>query len=585
MATIYLEIDDEITSAIGRIRAVRDGEVVIVVPPGSRIATSRINFKLLAREATGRRLNMVAVSDEPQVRALAISAGLPAYDSIPAAEQALAGFREQDRRLAERLGRQTEPEVAPGPVGGVRSAGNVRSASGVGRVPSASEATQILDSGDLRAAAVGRAVDQAVAPAAAPATATVAERFGRRSRVGVTPVVFAVALLVLLALVGYGAYAFLPTATIRLVPRATVLRPAPVAVTADPSVAVSDVATGVVPAEVIEIPLSVQGEFTATGLQVREVRAQGSVRFRSENTLNDVPLPQGTIISTPDGVDFETTAPATVPRADFATSTPGTVDVPVRASRPGTRGNVAAGAISGVPPSLAGQLVSVRNPDPTDGGRSIQESVVTQADFDAALITLDGQLEAALASALSQPSTTPRGLTLFFSSAQTGDAQPVPSGPEVVGVVQPTFSVTLASMGTVSAVNEELVDQLAAERLRQVLPFGQQIVGDQVETTHTPGEVQATRIIYSVQASASIYSQPDSGAIVAAVLGKPVPQAKQILAPYGMVEIAVWPDFIDRLPDQAARISLTIVSPVASPGSSPSPGPSRNPSPPAGPSG
>src|SRR6187551_3035841 len=106
MTTCYLEVDDEITGAIARLRAVRDGEAVIVVPPGSRIATSRINFKLLAREGNERRLNVVAVSDDPAVRALAIAAGLPAYDTVPAAEKALASFREQDRKLAERLGRE-----------------------------------------------------------------------------------------------------------------------------------------------------------------------------------------------------------------------------------------------------------------------------------------------------------------------------------------------------------------------------------------------------------------------------------------------------------------------------------------------
>ncbi|HUR16378.1 MAG TPA: hypothetical protein VMZ33_03765, partial [Candidatus Limnocylindrales bacterium] len=98
MSLLYLELDDEITGAIARLRAVTDGGAVMVVPAGSRIATSRINFKLLAKEAADRRLNVVAVSDEPSVRALAISAGLPAYDTVANGEHALATFREQDRR-------------------------------------------------------------------------------------------------------------------------------------------------------------------------------------------------------------------------------------------------------------------------------------------------------------------------------------------------------------------------------------------------------------------------------------------------------------------------------------------------------
>src|SRR5262245_51126807 len=124
MTTCYLEADDEITGAIARLRNVRDGEAVIVVPHGSRIATSRINFKLLAREANERRLNVVAVSDEPAVRAMSTSAGLPAYDSMPAAEKALANFREQDRKLAERLGRQPTDSERTAVTAGAAAAAN-----------------------------------------------------------------------------------------------------------------------------------------------------------------------------------------------------------------------------------------------------------------------------------------------------------------------------------------------------------------------------------------------------------------------------------------------------------------------------
>ena len=53
MAVVYIDVDDEITSVAARIRRLPDARVALVVPPGSRIATSRINFRLLAREAAG----------------------------------------------------------------------------------------------------------------------------------------------------------------------------------------------------------------------------------------------------------------------------------------------------------------------------------------------------------------------------------------------------------------------------------------------------------------------------------------------------------------------------------------------------
>ena len=48
---LYVDVDDEITSAAARIRRSEGSRVVLVFPYGSKVATSRINFRLLAREA------------------------------------------------------------------------------------------------------------------------------------------------------------------------------------------------------------------------------------------------------------------------------------------------------------------------------------------------------------------------------------------------------------------------------------------------------------------------------------------------------------------------------------------------------
>jgi hypothetical protein len=80
--TIYLDVDDEITSAAARIRGSQVTKVALVVPYGSRIATSRMNFRLLAREAlvNNRRLSIVAA--DAATRSLAASAGLPVYSNV-----------------------------------------------------------------------------------------------------------------------------------------------------------------------------------------------------------------------------------------------------------------------------------------------------------------------------------------------------------------------------------------------------------------------------------------------------------------------------------------------------------------------
>src|SRR5580765_8016930 len=88
--TVYPDVDDEITSAASRIRSSESTKVALVVPYGSRIATSRMNFRLLSREAVISNRRLSIVSGDAAVRSLAASAGLPVFGTVPEYEAALA---------------------------------------------------------------------------------------------------------------------------------------------------------------------------------------------------------------------------------------------------------------------------------------------------------------------------------------------------------------------------------------------------------------------------------------------------------------------------------------------------------------
>src|ERR1700675_2347111 len=93
---IYLEIDDEITSAATRIRGSDALRIAVVLPYGSRVATSRINFRLLSRDALTHDKRLSIVSGDAATRALAASAGLPVFGSVAEYESSRVG-REDDR--------------------------------------------------------------------------------------------------------------------------------------------------------------------------------------------------------------------------------------------------------------------------------------------------------------------------------------------------------------------------------------------------------------------------------------------------------------------------------------------------------
>src|SRR6476660_3856427 len=87
MRVSYLDVQDEITDAVTRLRSANDKRVILVLPPGSRIGTSRINFRLLLREAQQHGVALDVVSGEPGVRALAASAGARTFGSVGEAEK------------------------------------------------------------------------------------------------------------------------------------------------------------------------------------------------------------------------------------------------------------------------------------------------------------------------------------------------------------------------------------------------------------------------------------------------------------------------------------------------------------------
>jgi hypothetical protein len=566
VAVVYLEPEDEITGAVARLRALPAGNVVLVLPPGSRIATSRINFRLLGREARQRNLRLATVSDEPAVRAISIAAAVPAYDSVDAAETALGTVEAAPE--PDTPGTAVVPVVLTAPQPAVERS----TVPPLTVTPSPSPAVMPDQSMEQTAEYVrppragGRLAVEPPLYNVADISEIGDDGLGRRRRRSpyLAPIVAVVLLVALVAIGGYAAYLFVPTATVTLQPKLIAVGPLSMTVTADPRVAVLDAAGGLVPATQLAVPLEASDTFAASGTVVNLTTASGKVRFSSQNTFVEVPVPTGTVVSTASGIEFETTEPVTVPRADFGTQTPGTATADIVARQRGPKGNVPAGAIKRLPQSLKDLLISVRNQQATTGGSRSEESVITQDDYDAALEALTAQLEPLLAAALADPATTPHGLTLYPATAQLGPAEPDQQASALVDTHADSFVLTLGAMGTVLAVNEELIDQVAQTRLQQQVPAGTTLLTATIKARHAPGEVLGNTISFQASGVAQSWRPPDEEALIGQISGKSVSAARAIMETYGSVEISIWPEFIDRLPDPN-RIRLTIVPPQENP--------------------
>jgi hypothetical protein len=567
---VYLDVDDEITSAAARIRDVPGRRAALVLPYGSRVATSRINFRLLSRDALINEKQLAVVAGDSATRALAASAGLPVFASVAEYESSLV----EDRDAAPPASTPPAAAQAAAPPA-TPSAGPPASATAAisePPEPPSSPPADETEPGDfagedtapfqMTGAQPSRRERQRSEPWPPSPRPSVASRTrpgtGPRSRL---PIVIVLAALGLVLLVGgVGAYVMLPSATIVVTPRTESLVPLRIVVTADPDATEPDAADRVVPAVVLPLEVTVSDTFPATGERVEETPATGTVRFSNLDFLRTNSVPAGSIVSTNAGIRFRTAKAVTVPKADLVGLTvfPGQVNVNVTAVDPGTAGNVQPNTIVIVPKGEDPQALKVVNPDETSGGTHEAFPQVAQEDVDAAMEQLTTALDAEFQARLADPSIAPPDTTVFVETATLGEATPSQDPAGLVEQEVESFELGLTATGSVVTVNPAPVAAIADELLRAGLEPGYRLVADSIQVQVGEPVVSGQSISFSATATGQQVAVLDADELRTMVLGKPLDDARQLLSAYGDVELTAWPDWVGTVPTIADRVELRI---------------------------
>lgn len=509
---LYLDADDEITSAAARIRETEADRLALVIPYGSRLATSRINFRLLAREASERGKVLEIVAADPSARALAMTAGLTVHASVAAFEQPATVVP------------VPPPDEAP---------------TSVILVPRA---------GGERVPVVGRA------------------RPPVRPRVAIA---FALGLVVLLAVGGFLAVTLLPSASIDLSPWSASIGPLTATVVADPTVVAVDPASLTVPAQQITLDVAVSQTFQATGKLVTEAKAQGSVTFENCDTGGAVTIPVGSRVATSGGVAFLTGAKVTIKRAMVFPFACRTGSVSVEAVLAGTDGNVAAGQINRIPPGYDAIVLRVTNTNPTTGGVHDETPKITQADVDGALATLAAALPAQMDQQLAGGVAVPSGVTLYPETKRLGTTTPTLDPRSLVGKEQAGFDLGLSAKGTVLGVDPSPIRALAENQLAPRVQAGWALDPASVRVDIGVPVVVGTTVQFPVTLAANQVRTVDRASLLAEIRGLDLPAARARLDALGNADVRLWPDWVTTIPTNADRVTLTIHDPTPMPTPSP----------------
>jgi hypothetical protein len=529
---IYLDVDDEITSAAARIRLAAADRVAIVLPYGSRLATSRINFRLLAREAVERGKRIEVVGADPAARALAVAAGLPVHPSVAAFE-----------------GRGNDAAAAPGAASGATSGPAAGAVIGDAAAAEDDTQTRVLTAPRRTSPAVPR-----VGPPRPPIRTGLA--------IGV-----ALAILVLVLVGGFLAVELLPSATIVLHPRSDEVGPLSLTVEARPDVVVPDAANLAIPATRYTFTVAATQTFAATGTKLVETKATGNVTFSNYDTGRSNRIDAGAIVETPSGIQFMTLAAVTLPSAtiDFPfTIVPSTSTVAVEAVVAGPAGNVNNNTVTVVPKGENKNLLKVTNKEAMAGGEQRQATEVSQADLDAAVAAIDAALLADLDVQVASRTGIPDGVTTFPGTHAIGDAAYTVDPATLLGTEAAEFSLDASAEGSILGVDPGPIAGLVEDRLRSRVPPGWTLVDSSIEPVLGAPTVVGEIISFPVTITGTAIRDVDAAALAAEIKGLVLADARVRLEAYGDVEISLWPDWASTIPTRSDRISFTLGDPQPS---------------------
>jgi hypothetical protein len=550
---IYLDVDDEITSAAARIRATEAESVTIVLPYGSRLATSRINFRLLAREAAERGKQIEIVTADASARSLALAAGLTVHPSIAAFEGARAG--------AGKPGVEDEPpSTDESSATGLWSVPEEADGAGPGIAGVPVGGLEVDDDSPTRVLTLPRRKSPTV-PLVGPPRPPI--KPGLAIGIGL-------AVVVLVAVGGFLALELLPSATIVLAPRAETIRPLSLAVEARTDVTTVDGANLVIPAQRIEFDLAASYTVTATGTKVVETKATGNVTFSNFDTGSGVSIPAGTVVRTQgrNRIEFVTLSDLVLPQAmiDFFPpfpTRPSTGSVAAEAVEPGEDGNVSNNSIVNV--EGGGRLLRVTNPEAMAGGERTESPEISQDDVDAAVQDVATALAADLDAQIAAGTGVPPGTTTYADSKVVGVPEYSVDPATLVGSTELEVDILASAGGTVLGVDTSPVETIARARLDAETAEGWSLDSDSIAVTLGTPTLVGDVVTFPFTIAGTQVHDVDQAALVESIRGLVLPEARTKLAAYGDAQITLWPDWVTTIPDNPDRITLTLAEPAPAP--------------------
>lgn len=366
---IYIDIEDDITAIIGKVKAASSKIVALVPPKRAGVLQSVVNLKLLQKAATTTDKRVVLITNDHSLTALAAGVKMPVAKNlqsrpeVPDIEEPQADEEEiingADLPVGEMATAMGTPAVADSLADKMSSRVDLRDAPKAADVAAAT-----ADSPKKPAESLGKKMSSKMH---IPDFSQFRNKFFLFGGIGAVVIVFLVWALV-----------FAPYASVKISAQ-TIAVGVDRTLSLDPA-ATSDTAKLILKPNVQQLKKSVATTFTATGKKDIGNKATGQVTLSNAYDSQQITVQQGTILISSEGKKFTTNTQVVVPGASVSGGgiKAGTAKVAMTATESGDSYNVPAQSYT-----VQGYNLNA-SAEATTGGTTQMATIVSQEDVDKA---------------------------------------------------------------------------------------------------------------------------------------------------------------------------------------------------------
>lgn len=448
---IYIDVDDDVTAIIGKIKTAKEKIVALVPPKRAGTLQSAVNLRLLDRMAKTSKKKLVLITNNAALIALAANAAIPVAKNL-----------------------HTKPELVPVADASVDESEEIIDGADI-PVGEHAKTVPVKDTSteQARSAAIASIDIESEDGGASAKKANVKKQktkipnfdsFRKKLFAAIALGLGIIALLVWM-------FVFAPAATIIVTARTT---PAPLSTVVTLAVdGQTNVEESTLAAIIKEDVREETIDFQATGRRDVGERATGTVEF-STNSISALgtTIPAGTQLTSGSGATFTTNASVTMTFDNYTGA-----EVGITAVNRGTNANGASGSMSGAPSNIDSEIVGT-----TAGGTSEIVTVVSEDDIERARGDLIGRStdeirEELIASFDDQTKPIPESFAI-----ERGEISSVPAENAEVGS-DGQATLTIETTYRMYGVNSEDLERFLKESLEaQLVGENQQIYNTGFDT-------------------------------------------------------------------------------------------------------